>query len=307
MEFIQAGLFWGCARAAAPPHPEYAEARVFDRGVERGRQRQAQHAARVGRGDDAVVPQARGGVVRMAFALVLLADGRLERVFLGRRPVAAARLDAVALDGGQHAGGLLAAHDRDARVGPHEQHARRIGAAAHAVVAGAERAADQHGELGHGGGGHGRHHLGAVTRDAFVLVLAADHEAGDVLQEHQRDLALRAQLDEVRALLRRLREEDAVVGHDAHRHALDVGKARDQRGAEAGLELVEFRAVDDARDDLAHVIGLAGVGRDDAVQFGRVVARFAHGPQRQRLRLCRFSRATALRASCSACMSLAAR
>jgi hypothetical protein len=39
-----------------------------------------------------------------------------------------------------------------------------------------------------------------VARDAFVLVLAADHEAGDVLQEHQRDLALAAQLDEVRAL-----------------------------------------------------------------------------------------------------------
>jgi hypothetical protein len=36
--------------------------------------------------------------------------------------------------------------------------------------------------------------------DAFVLVLAADHEAGDVLQEQQRDAALAAQLDEVRAL-----------------------------------------------------------------------------------------------------------
>ena len=58
-----------------------------------------------------------------------------------------------------------------------------------------------------------------VLGDAFVFDLAADHEAGDVLQEHQRHLALAAQLDEVRTLLRAFAEQDAVVGHDAHRHA----------------------------------------------------------------------------------------
>src|SRR3989475_7233835 len=81
--------------------------------------------------------------------LVLLADGGLEGLFLLGRPLAALGLDAVALDGGQHAGRLLAAHDRDARVGPHPQEARRIGAAAHAVVARAEGAADDDGELRH--------------------------------------------------------------------------------------------------------------------------------------------------------------
>ena len=34
----------------------------------------------------------------------------------------------------------------------------------------------------------------------FVLVLAADHEAGDVLQEEQRHTTLAAQLNEVRGL-----------------------------------------------------------------------------------------------------------
>ena len=43
----------------------------------------------------------------------------------------------------------------------------------------------------------------------------ADHEAGDVLQEHERIARAGAQLDEVRALLRALREQDAVVGDDA--------------------------------------------------------------------------------------------
>jgi hypothetical protein len=40
--------------------------------------------------------------------------------------------------------------------------------------------------------------------DAGRLVFAADHEAGDVLKEHQRNIALVAQLHEVRALQRRL-------------------------------------------------------------------------------------------------------
>jgi hypothetical protein len=55
------------------------------------------------------------------------------------------------------------------------------------------------------------HHLGAVLGDAAVLVLAADHEAGDVLQEQQRDLALAAQLDEVRGLERALENRTPLL------------------------------------------------------------------------------------------------
>jgi hypothetical protein len=68
--------------------------------------------------------------------------------------------------------------------------------------------------------------------------------------------------------MRALAEQDAVVGDDAHRHAFDVREAGDQRGAVARLELVELAAVDDARDDLAHVEGLARVLGDHAVQLG---------------------------------------
>ena len=101
-----------------------------------------------------------------------------------------------------------------------------------------------------------------------------DHEAGDVLQEHERDAALRAELDEVRALQRRLGEQDAVVGDDADRIAPDAREAGDERRAVARLELVELAAVDDARDHLAHVVGLADVGVDDAVDLlGRVARR----------------------------------
>ena len=45
----------------------------------------------------------------------------------------------------QHAGSLLAAHHGNTRIGPHEHKARVIGAAAHAVIAGPKRAANQSG------------------------------------------------------------------------------------------------------------------------------------------------------------------
>lgn len=82
----------------------------------------------------------------------------------------------------------------------------RARTAAHAIVARAKGAADHDSELGHLRGGDGIHELGAMLGDALVLDLLADHKAGDVLQEEERHLALGAQLDEVRALLRRLGE-----------------------------------------------------------------------------------------------------
>src|SRR2546430_4083837 len=85
----------------------------------------------------------------MSLALVLLADRLFERFFLLRRPVLARGSQLVTLDGREDAGGLFTAHDRDARVGPLKQQARRIRPAAHGVVARAVAAADDHGELGH--------------------------------------------------------------------------------------------------------------------------------------------------------------
>src|SRR5690606_17466356 len=80
-------------------------------------------------------------------------------------------LDAVAAHGRQHARGLLAAHHADARVRPHPQEAGAIGAAAHGVVAGAEAAADHHGELGHARTRHRRDHLRSALGHPRILVL----------------------------------------------------------------------------------------------------------------------------------------
>ena len=101
------------------------------------------------------------------------------------------------------------------------------------------------------------HHLRAVLGDARALVLAADDEAGDVLQKDQRDAAQVAQLDEMRRLERRLGEEHAVVRDDADQEPVQPREAGDERGAVALLELVEPRAVDEPRDDLVDVVRLA--------------------------------------------------
>src|SRR3546814_18588391 len=83
----------------------------------------------------------------MALLLILGADRSLESLLVVRRPVVAPRGAAVAADGGEHLGRLLAAHHRDARVRPHPEEARAVGAPAHAVVAGTEAAAEDDGEL----------------------------------------------------------------------------------------------------------------------------------------------------------------
>src|SRR5437588_2096689 len=75
----------------------------------------------------------------------------------------------------------------------------------------------------------------------------------------------------MRGLQSAFREQDAVIGEDADRVAPDPRKAADQGLAVEPLELVELAAVDEAGDDLTHLVGPAGVSRDDPVDLiGRV-------------------------------------
>jgi hypothetical protein len=89
------------------------------------------------------------------------------------------------------------------------------------------------------------------------------------------------------ALQRRFRIEDTVVGDDADRISPDPRETRDERGSVPGLELVEIRVVDNASDHLAHVVRLADVRVDHAVDFLGCVARRNRFRQIQRGRLAR--------------------
>ena len=221
----------------------------------------------------------------MALAFEHFERRALELRFLIRRPRAAGALDPVALDGCQHACRLFAAHHRNAAVRPGPQEARRIGPPRHAVVTRTIGSANQHGDLGYIGRRHRRHQFGAMFRNALGFIFAPDHEAGDVLQKHQWNVALAAKLDEMRALQGRFGEQHAVIGDNPHRHAIDAGKTADQSGAVACLELIEIRTIDQPRDNLAHIIGNARIGGNDAQNFLRVIKRCSTIAARDKLTL----------------------
>src|SRR3546814_6294732 len=97
----------------------------------------------------AVIPEPGGRVVRTALRVELFAGRRLERGFVFSAPGLSLRFERIATHGREHVGGLFTAHHRDLRVRPGPKEARRICTTAHAVVAGAVRAADQHREFRH--------------------------------------------------------------------------------------------------------------------------------------------------------------
>src|SRR6516165_2803967 len=248
-------------------HPEDAEAGRLYRGVEAGGNRQCQGHPRIDGVDDPIIPQSRARIIGMTLSFVLRTDRRLE-FLVG---LAVCRPPYLR----QYRGRLLTAHDRDPSIRPHPQKAWRISSPAHAVIAGAKAAADNHCEFRHCGSGDGSYHLGTILGDAARLVFAADHKPGDVLQKDERDPALRAKLDEVRALQCAFREQDAVIGENADWIAPDPRKTADQRLAVKSLEFVELAAIDETGDDLPHLIRLARVRRDDAVDLLDRVERLA--------------------------------
>src|SRR3546814_3545496 len=63
------------------------------RGVQRCRKSQPEHIARLRGVDDAIVPQARGGVIGVALILIFLADRRLEGFGFLRRPFVGVAVD----------------------------------------------------------------------------------------------------------------------------------------------------------------------------------------------------------------------
>src|SRR6202162_4600279 len=71
-----------------PSHPKHPKPRPRNGRVQRCRERQRQHAARLRRRQNPVVPQPRRGVIGIAFRLVLLADRLLEFFLLHPRPLA---------------------------------------------------------------------------------------------------------------------------------------------------------------------------------------------------------------------------
>lgn len=191
-------------------HPKNAKLRVLRLNTPaQGRpQSESQIAPRLLRRDDAVVPDSR----RREHGLTFTLDSSLQlriRVFPHRLHDRAE---------------LLRAHDGNLRIRPHPQESWGEGSATHAIVARTVAGANDDGEFRHVSARYGVDELCTVFGDAAGLGVFADHETTNVLEEDERDVALGAELDEVRALETGFAEEDAVVADDPHAIAVDAGE-----------------------------------------------------------------------------------
>ena len=99
------------------------------------------------------------------------------------------------------------------------------------------------------------------------LIFSTHHEAGDVLQKHQGDFALIAQLDEVRPFHCRLTKQHTVVGDDAYRMPKNPRKAGDQCVPIFTFELLESASIHKASNHLSHVIRRPFIHGDHPVQL----------------------------------------
>src|SRR5436190_5418446 len=155
-----------------PPDAEGARFQRTDLRLAADRQAEGQHLAAVARIDQSVVPQPRGRVPGHGFGIDSLDDVLLHGFELLALDGPALALELLLGDDRHDFRGLLAAHDGDAIVGPGEDEARIVGAAAHAIIAGPERGADVQRDLRHGRIGDCLDHLRAVLDDAVLLGLA---------------------------------------------------------------------------------------------------------------------------------------
>ena len=159
--------------------------------------------------------------------------------FVLSRPLPTLTLDPIAFNGRQNTCRLRTAHHANPRIGPTPHETRRISPPGHPIITSPKRATHNHRDLRHRSCRHSRHHLGTVARNAFILVLTTHHKTCDVLQEHQRNLTLRTQLNKMRTLLGSFGKQHTVVGDDPNGTSLKMRKARYQRLTKTRFEFVK--------------------------------------------------------------------
>ena len=166
---------------------------------------------------------------------------------------------------------MRSTHHRNSAIRPSPQETRLICTPCHAVVSRSERAANKHGYFRDRRRCDSRNKLCAVPRDAFVLILTPHHESCDILQEHKWNFALRAELNKVCALLRRLRKQHAVVCDYPDGAPFEVRETGDQSLTVARFELIKPRAIHDTRDHFANIVRRAQISRNDTKKFAWII------------------------------------
>ena len=174
------------------------------------------------------------------------------------------------------------AHDGDFSRRPCHDLVRAELAAAHGDVGTAVRLARDDRDLGHRRLAVGVEHLRAVADDARVLLTDARQEARNIDEVDERDVERIAEADEACGLVGSVDVEAArhdvrLVRDDADGAAVEARETGDDVRREMLMHFVELAVVDDAADDVLHVVRCIRIVRNDRVQglihARRVVAR----------------------------------
>src|SRR6266849_2008958 len=210
--------------------------------------------------DDLVDVAELGGLVRIGERAAVVGDQALA---LGGGVLRL--LDLVPEDDVDRAVG---AHDRDLGGGVGEVHVAADVLGRHDVVGPAVRLARDDRDLRHGGLAEGVEELRPVLDDAAELLGRAGQEAGHIDEGDQRNVEAVAEADEAGRLdggvdVEAAGQEGGLVRHDAHRAAAEAREAAEDVLRERLLHLEEVAVVHHRADDLAHVVGLVRVLRDD--------------------------------------------
>ncbi|SKZ73099.1 Uncharacterised protein [Mycobacteroides abscessus subsp. abscessus] len=131
----------------------------------------------------------------------------------------------------------------------------------HDVIRAAIGLAGDDGDLADGRLAVGVQQLGPAADDAVVFLVGAGQESRNVDEGHDRDVERVAGAHETRCLLRCVDVEAAgelgrLVGDDADAASVDPAESDEDVGRVIGLNLEELVVVEDASDDLVHVVGL---------------------------------------------------
>jgi len=102
---------------------------------------------------------------------------------------------------------------------------KKEGKQALTVISSTKATSDDNGQLGNVRTRNRADHFSAVLGDPTFFCFRTDHVPGDVYEKEQRNLALRTQLNEMRRLECRRREQYAIIRDDSHGIAVDVCKA----------------------------------------------------------------------------------
>src|SRR5262249_29448447 len=178
-------------------HPEDTKPRFFTRCIHGRRYSERKYHARIRRIDNAIIPQPGRTVICVPLFCVFIKDRLHKFPLLVRRQGFALGFELVDFHLKQYIGRLLATHYRNPRVWPHPELSWAISPAAHSIISGAVRSADNYCKLRDGSIRNCIDHFGAVFRNSALFELLSHHKSCNVLEKHQRDIALCAKFDEM--------------------------------------------------------------------------------------------------------------